>query len=178
MSFWLSGYVPLVVRTFRIFPHSWFITGFVTRLTRRVPLVEHELLTLPEHPSSTPVLVGIVLLDLLFYMYVLLIVYCPFVLFTSSGTYPWSFVGHIFHNGQPSHGDDRNTFEVMTSTQLWGTCVVLYRQCLLFYFGVFSMCCWLGVVLYPHSGVTFGFVFVLSQCCIISSMSFVLFRSV
>ena len=28
---------------------------FVTRLTRRVPLVEQELLTLPEHMSSRPV---------------------------------------------------------------------------------------------------------------------------
>jgi len=33
--------------------------------------------------------------------------------FTTSGTYPWSFVTHIFHNGQPSHG---KTFEVMIST--------------------------------------------------------------
>ena len=31
------------------------ITGFVIRLTRRVPLVEQELLTLPEHPRSPPV---------------------------------------------------------------------------------------------------------------------------
>jgi hypothetical protein len=36
--------------------------------------------------------------------------------FTTSGTYPWSFVTHIFHNGQPCHGGDRKTFEVMTST--------------------------------------------------------------
>jgi hypothetical protein len=43
------------------FPHSRLITGFVTRLTRRVPLVEQELLTLPEHMSSPPVLVGFVL---------------------------------------------------------------------------------------------------------------------
>jgi hypothetical protein len=35
---------------------------------------------------------------------------------TTSGTYPWSFVTHIFHNGQPSHGGDRKTSEVMTST--------------------------------------------------------------
>jgi hypothetical protein len=37
---------------------------------------------------------------------------------TTSGTYPWSFVTHtcIFHNSQPSHGGDRKTFEVMTST--------------------------------------------------------------
>jgi hypothetical protein len=31
---------------------------FVNRVTRRVPLVERELPTLPEHPSSPPVLVG------------------------------------------------------------------------------------------------------------------------
>ena len=35
---------------------------------------------------------------------------------TTSGTYQWSFVTRIFHNGQPSHGGDRKTFEVMTST--------------------------------------------------------------
>jgi len=33
-----------------------------------------------------------------------------------NGTYPWSFVTKIFHNGQPSHGGDRKTFEEMTST--------------------------------------------------------------
>ena len=33
---------------------------------------------------------------------------------TTSGTYPWSFVTHIFHNGQPS--GNRKTFEVTTST--------------------------------------------------------------
>jgi len=38
--------------TSRSFPRSWLITGFVTRLTRRVSLVEQELLTLPEHLSS------------------------------------------------------------------------------------------------------------------------------
>jgi hypothetical protein len=48
-------YVPLVVSTSLSFPHSWLVTGFVTRLTRRVPLVEQELLTLPEHLSSLPV---------------------------------------------------------------------------------------------------------------------------
>jgi hypothetical protein len=38
-------------------------------------------------------------------------------MFTTSGTYPWSFVmTHIFHNGQPCHGGDRKTFEIMTST--------------------------------------------------------------
>ena len=37
----------------RSFPHSWLITGFVTRLTRRVPLVEQKLPTLLEHKSST-----------------------------------------------------------------------------------------------------------------------------
>ena len=57
-------YVPLVVNTSQSFPHSQLITGFVTRLTRRVPLVEQERLTLPEHMSSPRFLVGFVLLDL------------------------------------------------------------------------------------------------------------------
>ena len=38
---------------------SWLITGFVTRLTWRVSLVEPELLPLPEHPSSPPVFSGV-----------------------------------------------------------------------------------------------------------------------
>jgi hypothetical protein len=46
-------------KRFRSFPHSWLITGFVTRLTRRVPLVEQELFTLPEHLSSPPVFSGV-----------------------------------------------------------------------------------------------------------------------
>jgi hypothetical protein len=41
--------------------------------------------------------------------------------FTTSGTYSWSFVTQKFHNGQLSHGGDRKTFEVMTSTSLIGT---------------------------------------------------------
>ena len=41
--------------------------------------------------------------------------------FTTSGTYPWSFVTQIFHNDQPSHGGDRTIFEVMTLTLPKGT---------------------------------------------------------
>ena len=51
-------YVPLV-NISRSFPHSWLITGLVTRLTRQVPLVEQELLTLPEHLSSPPIFSGV-----------------------------------------------------------------------------------------------------------------------
>ena len=57
-------YVPLVVNTSRSFPHSWLITGVITRLTRRVSLVEQELPTLPEQLSSPRFLMGFVLLDL------------------------------------------------------------------------------------------------------------------
>jgi hypothetical protein len=49
----------LVVTKDQNFPHSWLITGFVTRLIRRVPLVEQKLLTLPEHMSSPPVFSGV-----------------------------------------------------------------------------------------------------------------------
>ena len=48
------GYVPFVVNTFRSFPHSWHITGSATKLSRRVSLVEQELLSLTEHMSSPP----------------------------------------------------------------------------------------------------------------------------
>ena len=51
--------VPLVVSTSRSFPNSRLITGFVTRLTWRVPLVEQELFTLPEHLSSHLVFNGV-----------------------------------------------------------------------------------------------------------------------
>ena len=48
------GYVPLVVNTSRSFPRCWLISGFATRLTRWVSLVEHELPIFPEHLSSSP----------------------------------------------------------------------------------------------------------------------------
>ena len=54
----VHGYVPLVVNTSRSFPHSWLVTGFVTRVIRRLTLVEQELLTLSEHMSSPPIFRG------------------------------------------------------------------------------------------------------------------------
>jgi hypothetical protein len=42
-------------------------------------------------------------------------------MFTTSGTYPWSFVTSIFYNNRPNHGDDHTTVEVMTSTLPIGT---------------------------------------------------------
>jgi hypothetical protein len=55
----ITSKILLVVNTSRSFPLSRLITGFVTRLTRRVPLVEQELLTLPEHMNSSPVFSGV-----------------------------------------------------------------------------------------------------------------------
>ena len=52
-------YVPLVVNTSRSFPHSRLFTEYVPRLARRVPLVEQELPTLPEHLISSPVFSGV-----------------------------------------------------------------------------------------------------------------------
>jgi hypothetical protein len=43
--------------TIQSFPHSF--TGFVTEATQRVPLVEQELLTLPEHLNLLSVFSGI-----------------------------------------------------------------------------------------------------------------------
>ena len=53
------GYVPLVVNNSHFFPHSWFITGFVTRLTRRVSPVEQELFTFRSTSWSRPVSSGV-----------------------------------------------------------------------------------------------------------------------
>ena len=50
---------PRICSTFWSFSHSWIIAGFVTRLTRRMSLVEQELLILPEHLNSPPVFSGI-----------------------------------------------------------------------------------------------------------------------
>jgi hypothetical protein len=44
------------------------MTGFVTRVTRRVQLVEQELFTIPEYLRSPPVLVVFVLLDLYIFL--------------------------------------------------------------------------------------------------------------
>jgi hypothetical protein len=48
------GYVPLVISTSRSFPHSWIVTGFVARVTRRM-VVEQKLPTRSEHLRSLPV---------------------------------------------------------------------------------------------------------------------------
>ena len=52
-------YKIIVVNTYRSFPHSWLITDFVKKLTRRLPLVEQELLTFPDHLSSPQVFSGV-----------------------------------------------------------------------------------------------------------------------
>jgi hypothetical protein len=58
---WLTAmeYLCHKINTSRSFPHSWLITRFVTRWTRRVSLVEQELLTLLEHECSPMVFIGV-----------------------------------------------------------------------------------------------------------------------
>ena len=58
---WLTGMEYLCHKWPRICTTYY---GFLTRLTRRVPVVEHKLLTIPWHLSSTLVLVGFALLGL------------------------------------------------------------------------------------------------------------------
>jgi hypothetical protein len=67
----LSGLWCLLFLTFccycytsRYFPHSWLITGFVARLTRRVPLVDQELLPFRNAWFNPRILVGFLLLYL------------------------------------------------------------------------------------------------------------------
>ena len=65
------------VNTFQSFPHPRFITGFVTRVIRRVPLVQQNCWSLRTTWVHLRLLVGFVLLC---YCNTLLIVDCPFVL--------------------------------------------------------------------------------------------------
>ena len=51
ISFIFHVNFKLVVNNFQSFNHSWLDNGFITRITRWVPLVEQELLTHPEQPS-------------------------------------------------------------------------------------------------------------------------------
>ena len=53
------GSVSFVVITIRFFPHSWFITWFLTRVTRWVSLVEQKLLTHQEYLSLPPLFSGV-----------------------------------------------------------------------------------------------------------------------
>ena len=51
-------YGPFVVITIRSFPHSLLVSGFITRVTRWVPLVGQELFILPGQLRSLLVLCG------------------------------------------------------------------------------------------------------------------------
>jgi hypothetical protein len=51
---------PPICSTCRSFPHSWLINGFVTRLSRRVPLVSGAETAYPSAaPEVTPVISGV-----------------------------------------------------------------------------------------------------------------------
>jgi hypothetical protein len=59
----------LICSVCRSFPHSWFITRFVTRATRRVPHVVQELSSHPEHMNSPSVSIEVhVTPSLVFYV--------------------------------------------------------------------------------------------------------------
>ena len=75
--------IPVSQMTCRKHPrschHSRLITGCVTRTTRRMPLVAQELLTFPEHPSSSLVFCEVFCRSLfvLLYLFFVHCVVCP-----------------------------------------------------------------------------------------------------
>jgi hypothetical protein len=82
LNIWVTndhGHVPCVVIIIPSFPFSWLISGCVTRILRRVLLVKQELVTFPEHLSSSPVFCGVVVVQSL----VFCVLFCRslFVLF-------------------------------------------------------------------------------------------------
>jgi hypothetical protein len=82
---------PLVSSRILISPSGRVSSSFSTSGTRRVNLVTNPVIS-HEWEKDREVL-------------------------TTSGTYPWSFVTYIFHNGQPSHGGNSKTliFEILWS---------------------------------------------------------------
>ena len=76
-------YCSLNVKQHDIIPHSRLITGFVTTVTRRVPIVELEHRTLPEHLRSPPPFNGgsCMLLNHQFSVWCLLDIVFPFFFF-------------------------------------------------------------------------------------------------
>jgi hypothetical protein len=79
-----------------------------------VPLVEQELLTLPQF---TPVFSGVRVTRSLILCACFVdrcLPFCPFFLLAI--VLSVLLVTQIFYSGQPSHDGDRKTFEVMTST--------------------------------------------------------------
>ena len=74
------GYIPLIISTFQFFPNSCINTGFVTRVSQRMPLMKQELLTFRSTRVHPRFLVWFVVLCVVF-CGVLQIVVCVFVLF-------------------------------------------------------------------------------------------------
>jgi hypothetical protein len=69
--------------TTRSFRHSWFNTGFVTRVTRRLILVEQVLLTPTGHLSSPPIFIWVrVARSFVFCVVFCRLVCIPFVFFS------------------------------------------------------------------------------------------------
>jgi hypothetical protein len=73
-------------------------------------------------------------------------------MFTTNGTYPWSFVTQIYHSGQSSHGGDRKILEMMTVrvSRSLVLCVCFVDRC--FSFSPYSF----GICVVCHSS-NYGF---------------------
>jgi hypothetical protein len=129
------GYVPLVVNTSRSFPHSWLVTVFVTKLTWRVPLVDQELPTLPEHLSSPRLLVGscysIFSLMCMFWG-LLFVLLCFFFwslccLFTDSD-YLFGIFKLVFHTTNTSDLFLRHMEQLISLYTDWNNSICLWRK--------------------------------------------------
>ena len=95
------GYVPLV-----------------DRVTRTVPLLKYELLILPVHRSSPPVLVGFVLLDLLFSVWRFVDRCLSFFLYGHCVVCPSSIYGFWLPLSY-----------LQTLLHIWGMNIVVRRHC-------------------------------------------------
>ena len=72
----VASYSGLLSKSSKFF--LYIITGFLTRVTRQVPRMEQELLTIPEHLCTLPVFSGLRVARSLLFCVMLWIVACPF----------------------------------------------------------------------------------------------------
>ena len=110
--------------------HSWLINGFLTRLTRRVPLVEQELLALPEHLSSFRFQWGscssVFSVMCMFYitLFVLfLFPLCSVLLFTDSG-YPFGIFKLFLRKMLMRSNKERQTMQWPNSKRTKGQAMI------------------------------------------------------
>jgi len=97
------------------FPRSWLVVVFLTRVTRKVTLVEHELVTLPLHISSS------LFYSKLMFVLINLLVFCV--------EYCWPLFVFLPFFSWVSNVPSAQSHRVAQSVPRYGSIFILYALC-------------------------------------------------